>query len=90
MTHDSGTGGAPKCGVVSQMPVIGENSNPLDDLSASRSAADQAEIGQQTSSLETGITVQLAATSHTAMSSYEFPVSPQASVVVDESHVLLA
>jgi len=90
MTHESGTGGAPKYGVVSQMPVIGNVSNPLDDLSVSRSAADQAEVGEYIISLSTGVTVQLAATSHVAMYSYAFPATTQANVVVDVSHVLLA
>ena len=90
MAHESGTGGAPKYGVVSQMPVAGNVSNPLDDLSASRSAADQAEVGQYTSSLSTGIIVRLAATSHAAMYNYTFPTSSEVNVVVDVSHVLLA
>ena len=90
MTHESGTGGAPKYGVVSQMPVIGNVSNPLDDLSVSRSAADQAEVGEYIISLSTGVTVQLAATSRVAMYSYAFPATTQANVVVDVSHVLLA
>ena len=90
MTHESGTGGAPKYGVVSQMPVIGSILNPLDDLSASRSAADRAEVGQYVSSLSNGVAVQLAATSHAAMYNYVFPASSAANVVVDVSHVLLA
>ena len=90
MTHESGTGGAPKYGVVSQMPVTGNVSNPLDDLSASRSAPDQAEVGQYISSLSTGITVRLTATSHAAMYNYGFPGSSTPNVVVDVSHVLLA
>ena len=34
MMHKSGTGEAPKYGVVSQQPVPGNISNPLEDLSA--------------------------------------------------------
>lgn len=90
MTHESGTGGAPKYGVVSQMPVVGNVSNPLGNLSMSRTAADQAEVGQYTSFLTSGVTVSLAATSHAAMYSYTFPPSAKANVVVDVSHVLLA
>ena len=90
LTHESGTGGAPKYGVVSQMPVLGDISNPLDDLSTARATADVAEVGQYTSSLLTSVTVSLAATSHAALFDYTFPASSQANVVVDVSHVLLA
>ena len=90
MTHESGTGGAPKYGVVSQMPVPGIISDPLGDLSTSRSAPDEAEVGHYTSYLTTGVTVQLAATNHAAMYNHAFSGSPQANVVVDVSHVLLA
>ncbi|KAK5697580.1 hypothetical protein LTR97_007718 [Elasticomyces elasticus] len=37
MLHESGTGGAPKYGVVSQMPVVGDVANPLIDLGQNRS-----------------------------------------------------
>lgn len=45
MTHASGTGGAPKYGVVSQMPVVGAVTNPLVDLGQNRSVADVGQIG---------------------------------------------
>ena len=41
MMHESGTGGAPKYGVVSQMPVVGELANPLVDLGQNRSTNGQ-------------------------------------------------
>ena len=88
LMHESGTGGAPKYGVVSQQPYVGNVSNPLGDLSSSRSAPDQAQVGLYQSSLSNGITVQLAATSHAAMLSYAFPAAAEANVVVDVSHVL--
>ena len=88
LMHESGTGGAPKYGVVSQQPVPGNISNPLEDLSAARSSPDQAQVGFYESSLSSGVNVQLAATSHAAMFSYAFPGSSQSNVVVDVSHVL--
>ena len=88
MMHESGTGGAPKYGVVSQQPVSGLVVNPLEDLSVPRSSPDQAQVGFYESSLSSGITVQLAATPHAAMFSYLFPESSQPNVVVDVSHVL--
>lgn len=45
MMHESGTGGAPKYGVVNQMPVVGSLPNPLIDLGQDRSVADIGEIG---------------------------------------------
>ncbi|KAK3171921.1 hypothetical protein OEA41_004005 [Lepraria neglecta] len=88
MMHESGTGGAPKYGVVSQQPVLGPVVNPLEDLSVPRSTPDQAQVGFYESSLSSGITVQLAATPHAGMFSYLFPESSQPNVVVDISHVL--
>ena len=87
MMHESGTGGAPKYGVVSQMPVHGSPSNPLVDLSQNRSADDTAKVGYYKSSLASGIDVELAATAHAGMYLYTFP-SGDNSVVVDVSHVL--
>ena len=88
MMHESGTGGAPKYGVVSQMPVTGSISNPLVDLSDPRAIPDQAQVGYYFTSLSSGINVELAATDHAAMYSYSFPSASASNVVVDVSHVL--
>lgn len=88
MLHESGTGGAPKYGVVSQMPVLGEISNPLNDIHDTRAAADKSELGYYKSSLGSGITVELAATERAGMYKHTFPSSGQANVIVDVSHVL--
>lgn len=73
MMHESGTGGAPKYGVVSQMPVTGTINNPLVDLSSPRASPDQAQVGHYTASLSSGVSVELAATDHAALYSYSFP-----------------
>jgi putative alpha-1,2-mannosidase len=89
MLHESGTGGAPKYGVVSQMPVLGNITNPLADLTDTRSAPDQSEVGYYKSSLGSGITVELAATERAGLFQYTFPSNSNATnVVVDVSHVL--
>ncbi|KAI1129498.1 glycoside hydrolase family 92 protein [Nemania abortiva] len=89
LLHESGTGGAPKYGVVSQMPVLGNIANPLADLSINRSTADVTRLGYYKSSLFNGITVELGATGKAGMYKYQFPESSGASnVVVDVSHVL--
>jgi putative alpha-1,2-mannosidase len=87
MMHESGTGGAPKYGVVSQMPTTGIPSNPLLDLGQNRSVNDTGEVGYYKSSLANDIVVELAATAHAGMYQYSFP-SDNNSIVVDVSHVL--
>jgi putative alpha-1,2-mannosidase len=89
LLHESGTGGAPKYGVVAQMPVLGDVGNPLADLSVNRSKADETRLGYYKSSLFSGITVELGATGRAGMLKYEFPETGGApNVVVDVSHVL--
>ncbi|KAL0262494.1 hypothetical protein SLS55_001462 [Diplodia seriata] len=97
MLHESGTGGAPKYGVVSQLPVVGDSSlaNPLADLGVARGAADEASVGYYRARLANGVTVELAGTDHAGMYRYAFPENrggaPSAAaavVVVDVSHVL--
>ncbi|ORY19813.1 alpha-1,2-mannosidase family protein [Clohesyomyces aquaticus] len=88
MMHESGTGGAPKYGVVSQMPVIGNVSNPLADLSQERASADQAKVGYYKASLKTDVVVELAASEHAGLYQYTFPKASTPCVVVDVSHVL--
>ncbi|KAI6528543.1 hypothetical protein MCOR16_005332 [Pyricularia oryzae] len=89
MLHLSGTGGAPKYGVVAQMPVVGNIANPLDDYLAARDAPDMTEVGYYKSRLATGITVELAASSRAGMLQYTFPSGPTPrNVIVDVSHVL--
>ena len=88
MMHESGTGGAPKYGTVSQLPVVGEISNPLVDLSGPRASADQAQVGSYSTSLSSGVQIQLSATKHAGLFSYSFPTSSQSNIVVDVSHVL--
>jgi putative alpha-1,2-mannosidase len=88
MMHESGTGGAPKYGVVSQMPVLGEITNPLDSLNDTRAVPDVTSIGYYKSSLGSNITVELSATSRAGFYQYTFPPGNQSNVVIDVSHVL--
>jgi predicted alpha-1,2-mannosidase len=88
MTHEHGTGGAPKYGVVSQMPAVGGIPNPLVDLGRNRTTEDFSEVGYYRSQLEGGITVELSASDRAGFYQYTFPEQLQKSVVVDVSHVL--
>lgn len=91
MMHESGTGGAPKYGVVSQMPVLGDVPDPLADLSQPRADKDEGGVGWYESRLASNITVKLAATEHAGYYEYTFPAvegTQMVSIVVDVSHVL--
>lgn len=88
MMHESGTGGAPKYGVVSQMPWLGDILNPLDDLNDTRKTPDNSSVGYYKASLGSNITVELGATHRAGFYQYTFPAGGQANVVVDVSHVL--
>lgn len=89
MLHESGTGGAPKYGVVSQMPVLGNITNPLADHNDTRASADIAEVGYYQSFLGSGIHVELAGTERAGFYQYTFPATNATkNVIVDVSHVL--
>ncbi|KAK7743180.1 hypothetical protein SLS53_004265 [Cytospora paraplurivora] len=89
MLHESGTGGAPKYGVVSQMPYAGEIKNPLHRLTDKRTQPDVAELGYYKSTLNSRITVELAGTERAGIYRYTFPSKPRhRNVIVDVSHVL--
>lgn len=89
MLHESGTGGAPKYGVVAQMPVVGEIPNPLADISQSRGADDVTEVGYYRSTTQNGIEIELGAASRAGFYQYTFPEGQgDPAIVVDVSHVL--
>ncbi|KAB8337150.1 hypothetical protein FH972_021454 [Carpinus fangiana] len=91
MMHESGTGGAPKYGVVSQMPVTGDVTYPAADLSQARKLNDTATVGYYQSTLENGVAVSLSGTAHAGMLQHDFTevASDVAkNVVVDIGHFL--
>lgn len=90
LLHESGTGGAPKYGVVSQMPVVGELENPLSDaINDTRAAADVTEVGYYKASLGSGTVVEMAASDKAGFFQYTFPDdAAERHILVDVSHVL--
>ncbi|KAI9726716.1 MAG: hypothetical protein M1834_008651 [Cirrosporium novae-zelandiae] len=88
LTHESGTGGAPKYGVVSQLPLIGNISNPLTISGIPRAEADEAKVGYYKLRLSSGVGIELAASDHSALFEYSFPSGTTSNVLVDISHVL--
>lgn len=89
MTHNSGTGGAPKYGVVSQMPWVGNITNPVSNLTSNRTEPDQAAVGYYRTALDSDVVVELAASDRSGMYRYTFNDEEEvANVVIDVSHVL--
>jgi putative alpha-1,2-mannosidase len=90
LNSGTGTGGAPKYGVVSQLPVIGEISNPLLDFSLPRGADDdEAELGWYKATLSNDVTVELAASRHSGVIRHTFPAdATEKHILVDVSHFL--
>ncbi|KAJ2895366.1 alpha-mannosidase family protein [Zalerion maritima] len=90
MTHETGTGGAPKYGVVAQMPQLDASEiNWTGEGYEKRSDADHTEVGYYRTTLESGIVAELTATEKAGMFKYTFPEDGGTpSVIVDVSHVL--
>ena len=91
MLHESGTGGAPKYGVIPQMPLTTlENVNIMDNLTymQPRIGDDVASVGYYATSLANGVKVELAATMHSGLMQYTFPTEGDKYIFVDLSHYL--
>lgn len=88
MMHEQGTGGAPKYGTVSQLPLIGNISDPLSNITVSRSGTDEGSVGYYKAETGDGIEVELSASSRAGIYRYTFPSGSQGNVLVDVSHVL--
>lgn len=88
MMHESGTGGAPKYGVVAQMPISGLLDFPVVNLSSPRAVTDYGSVGYYHTELLSGITVELAGTNHAGYFQYSFPSNSSKSVIVDVGHFL--
>ena len=75
LLHESGTGGAPKYGVVGQMPLTTlEGVNLMDNLTymQPRIGNDIARIGHYSTKLANGIKVDMAASMHAGLIKYTF------------------
>ncbi|KAE9989483.1 hypothetical protein EG327_002639 [Venturia inaequalis] len=90
LLHESGTGGAPKYGVIAQMPIVGVMHNPLANFSIRRAEPDEGSVGAYKSSLDNGVIVELAASNHAGFYQYTFPsnTNQENTILVDVSHVL--
>lgn len=88
MMHEQGTGGAPKYGTVSQLPLVGKISDPLSNITVSRSGTDEGSVGYYKAETGDGVEVELSASSRAGIYRYTFPSESQGNVLVDVSHVL--
>ena len=89
MMHEQGTGGAPKYGTVSQLPLVGNISDPLSGITVGRAVADQASVGYYRAETSDRVIVELAATSRAGVYQYTFPAAGDGNnILVDISHVL--
>jgi hypothetical protein len=91
MMHESGTGGFPKYGIISQMPLASIQApvNVLDNQTywQSRVGDDIARVGYFRTKLENDITIELSGTRHAGIMQYSFEGSSK-HVLVDVSHYL--
>ncbi|KAI7487033.1 alpha-1,2-mannosidase, putative subfamily [Hortaea werneckii] len=91
MMHESGTGGAPKYGLVPQMPLttVDEPVNILDIRTywQDRVGNDTTRVGYYATQLENGVGVELSASRHAGIMQYQFPAGEK-HVLVDASHYL--
>lgn len=89
MMHESGTGGAPKYGAISQLPLVGNVTKPLSNITVGRAVADQGSVGYYKAQTTENVIVELAAASRAGMYQYTFPSSStRNNVLIDMSHVL--
>ncbi|KAL4865489.1 hypothetical protein BDV12DRAFT_211057 [Aspergillus spectabilis] len=89
LMHEQGTGGAPKYGTVSQLPLVGNITNPLSNITVARNGTVEAAVGYYRARTGDGVVVELSATAHAGIFRYTFPKgSANNHVLVDVSHVL--
>ncbi|KAK2602299.1 hypothetical protein N8I77_008846 [Diaporthe amygdali] len=91
MLHESGTGGAPKYGIIPQMPLTKVDSpvNVLDNRTyfQRRVVDDTARVGYYSTELLNGVKIELAASRHAGFMQYSFPEGEK-HILVDLSHYL--
>ncbi|CRG89759.1 putative glycosidase Rv0584 [Talaromyces islandicus] len=89
MMHEQGTGGAPKYGTVSQLPLVGEVPQPLSNITVGRTGADEGSVGYYKAVTSESVTVELSAANRAGIYRYTFPTNSSANnILVDVSHVL--
>lgn len=89
LMHEQGTGGAPKYGTVTQLPLVGNVTNPLSSITVGRAVPDEASLGYYKAQTSENVTIELAATSRAGAYQYRFPGnSTMNNILIDVSHVV--
>jgi putative alpha-1,2-mannosidase len=88
MMHEQGTGGAPKYGTVSQLPLVGEVPQPLSNITVGRTGADEGSVGYYKAVTSESVTVELSPANRAGIYRYTFPKTGANNILVDVSHVL--
>lgn len=76
MLHESGTGGAPTYGIVSQLPMMGSSAAEVDvseHIMFKRSRADVAHVGYYDVALENGVEIEFSSMDRSGLYQYTFP-----------------
>ncbi|ODV82035.1 glycoside hydrolase family 92 protein [Suhomyces tanzawaensis NRRL Y-17324] len=89
MMHESGTGGAPEYGLVSQLPIIGDF-DPSVEHNLTRSSHDVAKVGYYNFNTTSGIVAEFAAAERSGILKYTFPSGTSPQLLVNGSHHLSA
>ena len=90
LMHEQGTGGAPKYGTVSQLPLVGHIEDPLSNITVPRAGADTGSVGYYQAHTAEGVEVELSTSARAGIYRYSFPQDSDEEnhVLVDVSHVL--
>lgn len=88
LMHEQGTGGAPKYGTVSQLPLVGNITDPLSNITVARSETDEGSVGYYKARTADGVEVELSASARAGIYRYTFPSGSGNNILVDVSHVL--
>lgn len=76
LLHESGTGGAPTYGVVSQLPMIASSASSVDvtrQISFKRKSPDVAHIGYYKVELDNGVDIEFSSKDRSGLYEYTFP-----------------
>lgn len=85
MLHESGTGGSPTYGVVSQLPMLSRSLDLIDttrQLGFDRSQPDTGHLGYYKVSLNNSVSIEFSAGAKSGLFQYTFPVDPVLNPVV--------
>ncbi|KAJ5489195.1 hypothetical protein N7539_004085 [Penicillium diatomitis] len=90
LMHEQGTGGAPKYGTVSQLPLMCHVDDPLSNITVPRAKTDSDSVGYYQAHTAEGVEVELSASTRAGIYRYTFPQGSDEvkNVLVDISHVL--